>query len=91
LSLSASEKTIKSKEESSLFEVENALTPKGIKPFVEKAYFLGGYNNLRDLTLYKLNLSYVTDLLVEFLTKNNIIRSQLYPFFKGIYKLCPLI
>ena len=86
MSLSASENTIKSKEELSLFE-ENALTPKGIKPLVEKAYFLGGYNNLRDLTLYKLN----PNLLVEFLTKYNIIRSQLYPFFKGIYKLCPLI
>ena len=31
----------------------------------------------------------MTDLLVEFLTKDNISRSQLYPFFKGIYKLCP--
>ena len=30
------------------------------------------------------------DLLVESLTKDNISRSQLYPFFKGIYKLCPL-
>ena len=29
------------------------------------------------------------DLLVESLTKANISRPQLYPFFKGIYKLCP--
>ena len=27
----------------------------------------------------------MTDLLVEFLTKDNISHSQLYPFFKGIY------
>ena len=33
----------------------------------------------------------MTDLLVEFLTKGSIIRSQIYPFFKGIYKLCPFI
>ena len=32
----------------------------------------------------------MTDLLIEFLTEDNISRSQLYPFFKGIYKLCPL-
>ena len=30
-----------------------------------------------------------TDILIEFLTKDIISRTQLYPFFKGIYKLCP--
>jgi hypothetical protein len=37
LSLSASEKTTKSEDEQSLFEVENALTPIGSEHFVEKA------------------------------------------------------
>jgi len=35
--LSASEKTTKPEDESSLFEVENALTPIGLKHFAEKA------------------------------------------------------
>jgi len=89
LSLSASEKIAKPEKVPSLFEVENILTPIDLKHWVDKVEFLGlrRKNKLRD----KWKLKDLSDLLVKFLTKDNISRSQLYPFFKGIYKLCRLI
>ena len=90
MSLSASEKIAKQPSDEkvpSLFEVENILTPIGLKHWVDMVEFLYWKNKLRD----KWKLEDLSDLLVEFLTINNISRSQLYPFFKGIYKLCPLI
>ena len=90
MSWSASEKIAKpveSVEEPSFIEVEYALTPICLK--LENSP-LDTLNKLRDLTLFKLNLQDKTNLLIIFSKIDNINRPQLYPFFKGVYKITTL-